>query len=332
MSEYRDVPIEDVSPNPRNPRESFDEGKIEELAESIDAKGLLQPVLARPNGDGYELVHGERRFRAVKKLGHDTIKAEVRELDDREALEISITENLQREDVSPIAEARSYQQLIDGFDLTQTEAAERLGVSQGNVANQLKLLKLPEILQRDILHKILTPWQARIIGQHWGDYRLRDFVIDHDLSVKELRDVVSQLNDGKKWIAIHDTFPVDTFEGDIKTGPIETTGNDGETVRSDGGVQNARIWADKHGYWEYEREFEAGPQKGKRVADHRDPEPVVFSYVHNAVVKNYTLIALAEDYDHEGEIQTKIIFPQSFFDWVEFPDSGIEGERGGGSA
>jgi ParB family chromosome partitioning protein len=195
-AELRRLRVNRIDPNPRNPREKFDEEKIRELAESIDAKGLLQPVLVRPKGEQYELVHGERRLRAVESLGRDRIKAEVRDLDDGEALEVAITENLQREDVNPLAEARGYRELINEFDLTQSEAADRLGVSQSKVANQLRLLNLPDTLQDYILHKIITPWQARVIASVWEDWNLLDLTLDADLSVSELREIKSQLKEG----------------------------------------------------------------------------------------------------------------------------------------
>lgn len=145
----KELPVDDIQPNPRNPREQFN--NIDDLADSIKEQGQLTPVLVRPVNGGYELVHGERRLRAMQSLGRDTIEGKVRDLSDKESLEKSITENLHREDVSPIAEARSYRQYIDEFDLTQAEAAERLGKSQPHISNRLSLLDLPEQLQEDII-------------------------------------------------------------------------------------------------------------------------------------------------------------------------------------
>lgn len=213
MTGTQQVPVEKIVPNPRNPRENFSDEKIDELAESIDEKGLLQAVLVRPVGDGFELVHGERRLRAVESLNHDTIKAEVRDLDDGEALEVAITENLQREDVTPIAEARAYQQLIDEFDITQGEAADRLGVSQSKISNQLRLLSLPEVVQGDILRKIISPWQGRVIGSVWDRWNLLDLAVEHDLSVSQLREAKQQLENGDEVVTVSEQWDVDRLEG-----------------------------------------------------------------------------------------------------------------------
>lgn len=237
MTGTQQVAVEKIVPNPRNPRENFNDEKIDELAESIDEKGLLQAVLVRPVGDGFELVHGERRLRAVESLNHDTIKAEVRDLDDGEALEVAITENLQREDVTPIAEARAYQQLIDEFDITQGEAADRLGVSQSKISNQLRLLSLPEVVQRHILHKIISPWQGRVIGSVWDRWNLLDLALDHDLSVNQLREVKQQLENGDEVVTVSDRWDVDRLEGLVGERDLD--------FPLDGGGVDAEAFAEK---------------------------------------------------------------------------------------
>lgn len=136
------LPLASIRPNPRQPRKRFAEESLKELADSIREKGLLQPLLVRPQGDGYELVAGERRYRAALMAGLQEVPAVVKDLTDREALELALVENLQREDLSPVEEARGYQALLE-MGLTQEEVARRVGKARSTVANALRLLQLP---------------------------------------------------------------------------------------------------------------------------------------------------------------------------------------------
>lgn len=200
------LPVAAIAPNPRNPREVFAEAGLDQLAQTIKRQGLLNPVVVRPRPSSdsdaepdaeyeYELISGERRLRAVQRLGWETIEATVRDLTDEQALELTITENLQREDVSAIEEARGYERLIEEHDLTQVEAADRLGVSRSHVSNQLRLLNLPTRLQDCVLCKTLSPWQARTLASVWDDWYLLDLVLDHDLSVAALREIITDLQE-----------------------------------------------------------------------------------------------------------------------------------------
>jgi ParB family chromosome partitioning protein len=137
------VAIERLTPSKLQPRVSMDDAKVAELAESVASKGVLQPLLVRPHEDGFEIVAGERRFRAASKAGLSSVPVVVRELTDQETLEVAIVENLQREDLTPIEEARAYQRLLE-FGLDQAGVAKAVGKSRSAVANTLRLLSLPQ--------------------------------------------------------------------------------------------------------------------------------------------------------------------------------------------
>lgn len=161
----REVPVSAIDPNRYQPRRHFDEATIAELAASIREVGVLQPILVRQQADGqrYELVAGERRWRAAQHLGLDRIPALVRVLDDAGSLERALIENLHREDLDPMEEAAAYQQLVDEFSLTQEQIAERVGRSRSAVANTLRLLQLPPAIQRMVADGALAAGHARAL-------------------------------------------------------------------------------------------------------------------------------------------------------------------------
>jgi ParB family chromosome partitioning protein len=158
------LPIARIRPNRYQPRQSFDEEAIGDLAASIAQKGVLQPLIVTPLGDGdYELVSGERRLRAAEKVGLGTVPVVVRKVDDRELLEIALIENLQREDLDPIEEAAGYRQLVDEFGLTQAQLATELGKSRPAIANALRLLDLPEAVRRLLREGSLSAGHGRAL-------------------------------------------------------------------------------------------------------------------------------------------------------------------------
>jgi ParB family chromosome partitioning protein len=162
-----EIPLELVKPNPHQPRRRFDEAELEELAASIREKGVLQPILVRPamHAGEFEIVAGERRWRAAQRTGVRAIPALVRSLSDAEVLEIAIVENVQRTDLSAIEEAESYRALIDRFGRTQAQVADTVGKSRVHVANALRLLQLPEAVQAMVREGRLTAGHARpLIG------------------------------------------------------------------------------------------------------------------------------------------------------------------------
>jgi len=135
--------IEEIRPNRSQPRKHFDESKLQELADSIKAKGVLEPLIVKKAADGYELIIGERRWRAAQKAGLKEVPVLVKEMDDREVLEVSLIENVQRDDLNPLEEAGAYIRLVEEFGISQEELGARLGKDRTTISNTLRLLKLP---------------------------------------------------------------------------------------------------------------------------------------------------------------------------------------------
>lgn len=160
----KELAVSAIAPNPYQPRHDFDEAQLKELADSIEASGLLQPVVvrSRPNGR-YELIAGERRWRAVQRLGWQKVPAVVRDVDDRSLLTLALIENLQRDDLSPIDAARGYQQLMQEFSLPQQEVARLVGKDRSTVSNTLRLLRLPAEVQRMVGRGGLSEGHARAL-------------------------------------------------------------------------------------------------------------------------------------------------------------------------
>ena len=159
----RSLAIDDIAPNPFQPRAHFDESALAEMVESIREQGVVQPLLVRRADRGYELVAGERRLRAARLAGLDAVPVVVRDLDDRQTLEIALVENLQREDLSALEEAAAYARLAEEFDLTQDEIAARVGKSRPAVANTMRLLGLPEPVREDLRRGAITAGHARAL-------------------------------------------------------------------------------------------------------------------------------------------------------------------------
>jgi ParB family chromosome partitioning protein len=157
------VPIDRISPSPYQPRRSFDEVKIEELAASIRNQGIIQPLVVRRKEDRYELIAGERRWRAAMKAGLTEIPAVVREASDHEALQLALVENLQREDLNPIEEANGYRRLQEEFHWSQEEMADKVSKSRPAIANALRLLALPNEVQQEVTRGNLPAGQARAL-------------------------------------------------------------------------------------------------------------------------------------------------------------------------
>ncbi len=160
----REINIEDVVPNPKQPRQHVNEEKLSELAESIRENGVVQPIVVRPRESGkYEIIAGERRWRACKIINIQKIPALIREYDDFEAAAVALIENIQRENLSPLEEARVYKILMDDFDLTQEDVSKRVGKSRPFVGNMVRLLSLPEEIQKMLMENRLTTGHARAI-------------------------------------------------------------------------------------------------------------------------------------------------------------------------
>jgi ParB family chromosome partitioning protein len=190
-----DVPIDEIRPNPNQPRKVFEAGALDELAASIRTAGLLQPVIARRASGGYELIAGERRWRAARQAGLDRIPVIVRDATDAESLELALIENLLREDLNPIEEAEAYQKLLAQFDWTQEELSQKIGKDRSSIANSLRLLRLPEGIQEDLKAGRLTMGHARALlalSLPSEQIRLRDEILAHTWSVRETEENVSR--------------------------------------------------------------------------------------------------------------------------------------------
>ncbi len=198
----RDVPIEWVRANANNPRRVFGEEELEELAGSIAEHGVVQPILVRPvkgevdDGAEYEIIAGERRWRAAQRAGLERIPVLIRDVGDRQALELAIIENVQRTDLDPIDEANGYQQLIDGYGHSQTQLAQIIGKSRSHVANTLRLLKLPDRVRNMIRAGALTAGHARALITADDPDALAKIIADKGLSVRETERLAQQKHNG----------------------------------------------------------------------------------------------------------------------------------------
>jgi len=182
------IPVSLIDPNPFQPRTHFAPEELGELAQSIRAKGVIQPVLLRRSGDRYQLVAGERRWRAAQLAGVDDLPAIVRDLDDREAIELALTENLLRDDLGPIETAKAYRSLQERFGISQDEIAHRLGINRVTVTNTLRLLKLDARIQEMVERDELSGGHARALlalSSKEEQLRLAERVVKHGLSVRE---------------------------------------------------------------------------------------------------------------------------------------------------
>lgn len=189
----RRLPIEQIAPNPRNPRGVFEEAALQDLANSIQEKGVVQPLLVRTLDEGsYELIAGERRWRAAQRAGLDTVPVIVREVDDKELLEIAIIENVQRSDLNALEEALGYQQLIDAFNYKQKQLATVIGKSRSHIANTLRLLKLPEGVQSYLSSGQLSAGHARQLVDRDDAPELAQRIVDEGLSVRDVERIVQR--------------------------------------------------------------------------------------------------------------------------------------------
>jgi ParB family chromosome partitioning protein len=192
----RSIPIDLIQRNPSQPRRHFDETELGELAASIKAHGVLQPILVRPAGEGrFEIVAGERRWRAAQLAGLHAVPAVVRELEESDVLEIAIIENVQRSDLNPIEEAAGYQQLIDKYGHTQQDIAEQIGKSRPHIANTLRLLALPGEIQAMVRDGRLSAGHARAILTAPDPLSLAKLAISSALSVREIERLAAKAKD-----------------------------------------------------------------------------------------------------------------------------------------
>ncbi len=192
---YREIPVSAITPNPRQPRRTFDEDALEELAESIRQVGLLQPVVVRAAGPGrYELIMGERRWRASQRAGLTEIGAIVKQTQDNELLRDALIENLHRQQLDPLEEAAAYQQLLDDFGATHEELARKIGRSRPHISNTLRLLNLPPVVQKRVAAGVLSAGHARAllsVENPEVQERLASRIVAEGLSVRAVEEIVA---------------------------------------------------------------------------------------------------------------------------------------------
>jgi len=188
-----EIPVDRLSPNPFQPRRSFTEEGLEQLADSIRHHGILQPIVVRPSGDGYQLIAGERRWRAAQIAGLQRIPAVVRELDDPGMVQVALIENLQREDLNPIEEASAYRRLMDEFNMTQEQLSSAIGRSRPAIANAVRLLNLPEAIQKAVEERRLSEGHARCllsISNQGDQLKVAAEIIANGLNVRQAEELV----------------------------------------------------------------------------------------------------------------------------------------------
>lgn len=213
---YFSCPLEELKPYSRQPRKNFDDKKMAELVASIKEKGVIQPLVVRQQGNHYQIIAGERRWRAAQKAGLDRVPVVIQDVSEHHALEIALIENIQREDLNPLEEAGAYRYLVDTFDLSQEDVAQRVGKDRSTVANALRLLRLPEKIKEMLTANQLSMGHARAL-----------------LSLELDEDVIEAGNEIiRKKLSVRDTEKlikkIKNFDGTVKDKPV--TSKDPETT------------------------------------------------------------------------------------------------------
>ena len=213
-NEIVELNLSELRPNPYQPRKVFDDEALNELASSIKEHGVFQPIIVKKTIKGYDIVAGERRYRASKKAGLQTIPAIVKDFTDDEMMNISLLENLQREDLTAIEEAMAYKAIIDASGITQEQVAEKVGKSRSHITNMLGLLKLPKSVQDMVLYNKLSMGHARVLSKLEDKDKIEELaekVVSDDLSVRELEDL-SKDSEFKRFSPINRTVKTNEFK------------------------------------------------------------------------------------------------------------------------
>lgn len=203
-ADVQQISIDDICLNPKQPRQTFNDEKLKELAQSIRIKGVLQPILVRKVDSApkdFELIAGERRLRASKLAGFDKVPALIKQIRDEDLLEVALIENIQRDNLNPIEESLAYRNLIDEHGYTQEDLAKRVGKNRSTVANMLRLLQLPEEIKTEIAAEKLSVGHARTIlslENKDDQIRLKDQVLSNNISVRDTEKIVKENKTGKK--------------------------------------------------------------------------------------------------------------------------------------
>lgn len=214
------IPLNKIKTNENQPRKYFDNDKIIELSESIKQHGIIQPLILKKEDDVYMIIAGERRWRAAKQIGLKEVPAIIMDINDRELLEVSLIENIQREDLNPIEEAIAYQRLLSDFQLTQGELSERIGKSRTAITNTMRLLNLDDRVQSYIIEGILSEGHGRaILGLQDNNkqYEISQKVIDEGLSVRETEKLIKIINENKEKKKVRESNnQLEPYYNDIK--------------------------------------------------------------------------------------------------------------------
>ncbi|SIR49263.1 ParB/RepB/Spo0J family partition protein [Halanaerobium kushneri] len=202
QSRVEEIFVDQIEANPFQPRSNFDEDALKELANSIREKGVIQPITVRKiKAEKYQIVAGERRWRASKLVGLNKIPAVIRNFDDQEMLEIALIENIQREDLNPVEEAKAYKEMLDNFDITQADLAKQVGKSRSNVSNMVRLLKLADKVKNHLERGIITIGHARALlslEKESTQVAACENIIIQDLTVRETENYVEKLKNPLK--------------------------------------------------------------------------------------------------------------------------------------
>lgn len=189
------IKISLIKPNKLQPRKAFNEEKLRELKDSIKEKGIIQPVIVRTTEEGYELIAGERRFRAAKELGHEEIPVIIKEVNDADSLELALIENIQREELNPVEEARAYMHLMEHFKFSQDEISKAVGKDKSTVSNTMRLLSLPELIQDYVEKGLMTMGHAKAVlslPTERGRIRFSKRIMRKSLSVRQAEELIKQ--------------------------------------------------------------------------------------------------------------------------------------------
>ncbi len=259
QSGVRNLPIASIKPNPFQPRRQFDDEKLAELAASIKEHGVIQPLIVRERGEGYELVAGERRWRAAQLAGLTEVPVVIKGLNDVQMMQIALVENLQREDLNPLEEAMAYSRLISEFSMTQEEIALTVGKSRPAVANTLRLLHLPEEIQESVSRGTISMGHARAIlgledrGQQIAAW---EKVINDQLSVRETEKLVESLKEPRSSLPSEKKKPI--LQQDLELQDIEERLKRyyGTRIRISSGKTKGKIEIEYYGEEDLERLLE----------------------------------------------------------------------------
>jgi ParB family transcriptional regulator, chromosome partitioning protein len=220
-SGWREVPVESIQPNPQQPRQRFERGALEDLAQSIRDHGVVQPLVVSAIGDErYQLIVGERRWQASKLAGLQKVPVVVKDVSDRQSLELALIENLQRADLNPLEEAAAYQRLMQDFGLTQQEVGQQVGKSRVAITNTMRLLLLPEVVKRAVIEERITEGHARALlslPEKQGQMAVLERIERDDLTVRQTEELVRRLLEPRKPRPVHDRAPeIEAVEDELR--------------------------------------------------------------------------------------------------------------------